>query len=151
LFAFLPHLYAKAAIITLNLLQHDGTDEKSKYNHSRNFTGAMLNFLCYNNGYHTIHHWYPGKHWSILPAAHDKLVQPHIHPNLDHPSILGYMFSAYVYPGIRLDFEGNKLSVPEYVKDEPWAYDMHETYSSKAYLWKEADDADTTKKTVKAS
>lgn len=51
---FLPHMWAKFCIVSLNLLQHDGCDADSRHNFSRNFTGRWLNFFCYNNGYHTI-------------------------------------------------------------------------------------------------
>ena len=84
---FLPHIFAKFSIISLNMLQHDGMsyrtllncdrenlwsnakfkpmhewlkrfhvgcDENSLYNHSRNFTGTFLNYMAYNNGYHTV-------------------------------------------------------------------------------------------------
>lgn len=44
---------AKDMIVTLNLLQHDGCDPHSPVNHSRNFVGPILNFLCFNNGART--------------------------------------------------------------------------------------------------
>lgn len=37
-------------IVTLNLLQHDGCDPQHRVNHSRNFTGPILNYFCFNNG-----------------------------------------------------------------------------------------------------
>ncbi|MEM9865741.1 MAG: fatty acid desaturase, partial [Myxococcota bacterium] len=51
-----PHLYAQWGIVTFNLLQHDGCDGQSEYNHSRNFVGKFVNWWTFNNGYHTIHH-----------------------------------------------------------------------------------------------
>lgn len=130
--AFVPHLFAKFCIITLNMLQHDGCDQASEYNHSRNFVSPLLNFWCYNNGYHTIHHMHPGWHWSIAPAKHAQIVQPHIHPNLDQPSILGYIFKTFVFPGLRLDYLGKPVLLPpaELDKDEAWFYNTNETYSS---------------------
>ena len=47
---WLPHLVAKYGIISLNMLQHDGCDTESKYNHSRNFVSKTLNYLAFNNG-----------------------------------------------------------------------------------------------------
>lgn len=44
----------------MSIPQHDGCDENSKYNFSRNFVGKWFNFLLFNNGYHTIHHMSPG-------------------------------------------------------------------------------------------
>lgn len=49
----------------------------SKYNHSRNFTGPILNFFCFNNGYHTQHHISPGLHWSLLPMRHKDIETSH--------------------------------------------------------------------------
>ena len=86
---FLPQLFGKYMIISLNTLQHDGCDENSKYNHSRNFVDPWLNYFCFNNGYHGIHHMYPGRHWALTKVDHDTKVAPHIHPALEHPSILG--------------------------------------------------------------
>src|SRR5690606_3406264 len=87
LFWLVPHLYAQWGIVTMNLLQHDGCDADSEYNHSRNFVGAVVNYFTFNNGFHTIHHMRPGLHWSLLPAAHAREVAPHIHPKLDQPSL----------------------------------------------------------------
>lgn len=127
----IPHLFAKCCIISLNMLQHDGCDQDDEYNHSRNFTDPMLNWFCYNNGYHGIHHLHPGWHWSQNKEKHDKLIKPHLHPNLEQKSILGYMFRTFIYPGVRIDYLGNKLDLPAEVPDEPWFYDSNETYSSK--------------------
>jgi fatty acid desaturase len=38
---------------------------------SMNTVGNVLNFLIFNQGYHSVHHRYPGIHWSQIP---DKLV-----------------------------------------------------------------------------
>ncbi|WP_194824767.1 fatty acid desaturase [Nocardia sp. XZ_19_231] len=43
------------------------TDEPST---SLNNAGNILNFLIFNQGYHSVHHRYPGIHWSQIP---DKL------------------------------------------------------------------------------
>lgn len=128
--ALLPHIFAKFCIITLNMLQHDGCDQDSDYNHSRNFVGPLLNFLCYNNGYHSVHHMHPGWHWSILPEKHAELVKAHIHPNLDQPSILLYIFRTFVFPGIRLDYLGQRLKLAPAEPDQAWFYDAVETYST---------------------
>jgi len=130
--AFIPHLFAKFCIITLNMLQHDGCDQSSEFNHSRNFVSPLLNFFCYNNGYHTIHHMHPGWHWKDLPSKHTELVKPHIHPNLEQPSILVYIFRTFIFPGIRIDYLGNPLVLPDVNtdKDQPWFYNSNETYSS---------------------
>lgn len=137
-FALLPQFYAKYCILSLNMLQHDGCDTSSKYNFARNFTDPILNYLTFNNGYHTVHHLYPGLHWSVLPQKHQELIAPHIAPSLEDPSILGYMFRTFIYPGVRLDYKGEPLVVSQEekeMKDEPWGYEVDETYSkSEEYL-----------------
>jgi hypothetical protein len=112
LYVLIPHQYAAWGIITMNLLQHDGCDENSEYNHSRNFVGKLVNWFCYNNGYHTIHHMEAGLHWSLAPAEHQKRVAPFIHPNLDQPSLLAYLFRTYFWPGKRVTYEGKPLVLP---------------------------------------
>ncbi|KAK8045197.1 hypothetical protein PG993_005221 [Apiospora rasikravindrae] len=121
-FALLPQFYAK-----------DCCDMKSKYNFARNFTGPLLNWLCFNNGYHTVHHLYPGLHWSILPQKHQELISSHIAPSLEDPSILGYMWRSFIWPGIRLDYRGKPLVLTKEeleMQNEPWLYEQEETFST---------------------
>jgi hypothetical protein len=98
LLVFIPGIFGKWGIISVNLLQHDGEccrflyrsvhscmpylaaccvvlvgclepDEPAgKFNFARNFTGRTLNYFTCNNGYHTIHHRNPGMHWTKMPV-----------------------------------------------------------------------------------
>ncbi|KAI1126480.1 fatty acid desaturase-domain-containing protein [Nemania abortiva] len=132
-FALIPQFYAKYCILSLNMLQHDGCDVTSKYNFARNFTDPLLNYLLFNNGFHTIHHLYPGLHWSALPQKHRELIAPHIEPSLEDPSILAYMWRTFIWPGVRLDFRGNPLVITKKeleMEDESWAYGTSETSST---------------------
>jgi beta-carotene hydroxylase len=93
---YFTQLWAKWAITTINLLQHDGCSlfaesGEGKYNSARNFTGSILNWWCLNNGYHAVHHLHPALHWSALKAKHEEVVTPNNHPNLNQESILGYI------------------------------------------------------------
>jgi len=126
----LPHLFAKDAIVSLNMLQHDCCDPNSKHDFARNFVGPVVNFFCYNNGYHTIHHMFPGKHWSTLKAEHDEKVKPFNHRNLNRENILGYMFEAYVYPGRRVMYDGSEFVLPADATAPliDWAVDAKETH-----------------------
>eukprot|EP00659_Diplonema_papillatum_P010897 gene10897-16761_t len=107
---FLPQLYAKFQIIAMNILQHDGCPaaEADPWNNARNFTGSVINYMTFNNGYHTIHHTNPGWHWRLLADAHDLIIKPHIHPNLDQDDLLLYFFRAHIYPGKRLWYDGSE-------------------------------------------
>lgn len=120
LFVFIPHKYAAWGIVTMNLLQHDGCDETSEWNHSRNFVGKLVNWFTFNNGYHTIHHMHPGRHWSLLPADHAAEVAPHIHPNLDQPSLLAYIVKTFIWPAKRLTYDGKPVVLPNDKLDEDW-------------------------------
>lgn len=75
---------------------------------------------------------HPGWHWSILPQKHAEIVKPNIHPNLDKRSILVYIFQTFIFPGIRIDYLGNLIALPDLDKDQdqPWFYETNETYSS---------------------
>ena len=55
----------------------------------------VLNFLLFNNGFHTAHHENAGLHWSKLPEAHAKIAQ-HINPVLNQKSVWWYWFKQYV-------------------------------------------------------
>jgi beta-carotene hydroxylase len=59
----------------------------------RNFTG-FLNFLLFNNGYHTVHHHTAGLHWSKVPEAHKK-VEHNIDPVLLERSFWWYIIRSY--------------------------------------------------------
>lgn len=120
LYWYLPHFAAAWGIITINYFQHDGCDQDHEWNHSRNFVGGFLNWWTCNNGYHTVHHMKPGMHWSELPAFHDRVVKPHIHPALDQQSLLGYAFTAFIWPGRRLRYDGRPVDLPPRVPDESW-------------------------------
>ena len=120
LYVLIPHQYAAWGIITMNLLQHDGCDENTEYDHSRNFVGRLFNWFTLNNGYHTIHHEIPGKHWSLLPELHAERIAPHIHPALDQPSLFGYVFRTTIYPGKRLRYDGTPLVVTGEGPDREW-------------------------------
>lgn len=91
----LPTLGGKVCILSLNLLQHYKCDPTSKFNHSRNFTGTILNFLFMNNGYHTVHHNAPGLHWSKLPAKHLE-IEKDIHPDLIQENLFQYAYTAHI-------------------------------------------------------
>jgi fatty acid desaturase len=96
-FIVVPQLYGARCILRMNLIQHDGCDTTSEWNHSRNFVGRGFNWIMCNNGYHTIHHNRAGIHWSALAEAHRRDVVPRIDPSLDEPSMALYLWRTYVW------------------------------------------------------
>ncbi|MEM9190246.1 MAG: fatty acid desaturase [Myxococcota bacterium] len=126
IFWLIPHLYAQWGIVTMNLLQHDGCDETSRYNHSRNFVGKLVNWWTYNNGFHSIHHDLPGLHWSLCPEKHREVYGPHIHPNLEQKSLLLYIFRTFIL-NQRLAHDGTPYQLPEEGPDEEWIPKPEET------------------------
>ena len=124
LFVLIPHQYAAWGIVSTNYFQHDGCDENDEFNHSRNFTGRFFNYIMFNNGYHGAHHMKPGLHWSLLPDFYATKLRPFIHPSLDSSSFVGYLWAAHVYPGKRLDYKGNLITLPPAVEDEDWVADL---------------------------
>ena len=107
---FIPHVIANLGIVGINFFWHDGCDPDHPVNHSRNFTGGLLNFLALNNGYHGMHHQEPGLHWSLLPEAHARHIRPGLHPQLEQHSLLLYAFRTFVYPGRRRTFDGKPVT-----------------------------------------
>lgn len=120
LFVLIPHQYAAWGIVGTNFFQHDGCDDKHPYNHSRNFSGPVLNWLLFNNGYHGAHHIKPNLHWSLLPAYHNQKVRPYLHPSLDRVSLLSYLIEAHIYPGKRLDYLGNPVALRPVEAEQDW-------------------------------
>jgi beta-carotene hydroxylase len=91
----IPAFFALWTIMFFNYIQHVHTDPWSEHNHSRSFTGRMINYMLFNNGFHTVHHEKAGAHWSTLPELHAKIA-PHIHPDLQQRSFFGWCFKVYV-------------------------------------------------------
>jgi fatty acid desaturase len=83
----LPWLFAQWGIVTINLLQHQGCEHDSAYDHSRNITGGFTNWLFLNNGFHTAHHLRPAMHWSRLPRFHAEQIEPNMRSGLNHRSL----------------------------------------------------------------
>jgi fatty acid desaturase len=90
----LPAFFALWTIMWFNYAQHIHADPWSEHNHSRSFTGKLLNFLLFNNGYHAAHHEFPGAHWSKL-AEHHEQIAPHIDERLVHTSLWPWVIKTY--------------------------------------------------------
>ncbi len=97
-FVVIPQLWGARGILRINLIQHDGCDVTSEWNHSRNFVGRAFNWVMCNNGLHTIHHNRAGLHWSLLWEWHDKEVVARIDPSLNEPSMMGYLAAHVRFP-----------------------------------------------------
>ena len=125
LYVHLPHFFAQWAIVTMNFLQHDGTEvapqeDVRHINTARNFTGSIINFIAFNNGYHTVHHLRPTLHWSLTPAAHRELVEPKIDQRLNEPNMAAYIWRIAGFPARRVDFKGQPVVVEDNLVDEDW-------------------------------
>jgi len=103
---WLPGYMGIYSILTMNMLQHDGCvlsqeaqGRMMDVDNSRNFTDPWLNYFLMNNGYHAVHHMYPGAHWSKYAELHETLIKPRNCPELDEPSMSGYIWRAYFAPG----------------------------------------------------
>jgi beta-carotene hydroxylase len=97
LFVGIPWIIGILLMLGVNLIQHESCDPTSRFNNSRNFTGALANWFFFNNGYHTIHHLKPTLHWSLLPAAHQEIVKPHIAQQLAVRSVFDFLMNQYLF------------------------------------------------------
>lgn len=79
-----------------NLLNHDGCELQSKFDHSRNFLSKTENYFFCNNGFHTAHHIRPGMHWSDYPEFHAQEVAPSMKPEFNQSSFMVYLLSRYI-------------------------------------------------------
>ncbi|HFD13090.1 MAG TPA: fatty acid desaturase [Crenotrichaceae bacterium] len=95
LYVVIPWGMGVIMLVGVNLLQHDQCVSRSRYNHSRNFTGKLGNWFFFNNGYHTAHHDKPALHWSRLPTIHNKHIRKHMDLRFEKESILGFLFDNY--------------------------------------------------------
>ncbi len=119
-----PNFYATWGIFAANYWQHDGCDHEHEFNHSRNFTGGVFNWLTFNNGFHGIHHMYPVVHWSLYPNYHAEKLGPYCHPNLNQSNSIVYLWKSLIYPGKRLDYLGNPVKLGEKIVSEDWVEDV---------------------------
>jgi len=92
-FIIIPQQFGMFSVLVYNYVQHVHADEESAWDHSRNFRG-LLNFVLFNNGYHTVHHERSGIHWSKTPEEHKKIAHL-INPTLNERSFTWYMFRVY--------------------------------------------------------
>lgn len=92
-FVIIPQQISLFSVLIFNYVQHVHADEESQWNHSRNFTG-FLNFMLFNNGYHTAHHEIAGLHWSQVPAEHKK-IEHLIDNSLKERSFWWFIFRNY--------------------------------------------------------
>lgn len=96
-FIVIPQLWGARGILRINLIQHDGCDVTSEWNHSRNFVGRAFNWIMCNNGYHTIHHNRAGLHWSVLHLVHDRECSPRTDPRLNERSMVVYLLRTFLF------------------------------------------------------
>jgi beta-carotene hydroxylase len=91
----IPAMGALWGLMFTNYVQHIDCDPSSRWNHSRNFDSRWMNFLVFDNGFHTVHHDRAILHWSHARAAHEAVVH-NIAPCLNERSIAGYCWKTYV-------------------------------------------------------
>lgn len=91
----IPAAGALWGLIFTNYVQHIDCDPTSRWNHSRNFTSRWMNFLVFDNGFHTVHHDRANLHWSRARAAHEAIAD-RIDPRLNESSIADYCWKTYV-------------------------------------------------------
>lgn len=91
----IPIFGALWGIMFTNWIQHVGCDVDSEWNHSRNFVSSWMNYLVFDNGFHTVHHRRAALHWSLLREEHAKIAH-RIDPRLNDDSIFGYALRTYV-------------------------------------------------------
>jgi fatty acid desaturase len=95
LYVVAPQQFALFAVLVMNYLQHVHADEESEWNHSRNFVGGLANFLLLNNGYHTVHHEWPGVHWSDVPQKHSEIAG-RVDPSLNESNLVWALVRIYL-------------------------------------------------------
>lgn len=116
LFVIIPQQVSLFSVLIFNYVQHVHANEESELNHSRNFTG-FINFLLFNNGYHTVHHHKAGLHWNKVPAAH-KEIEKNIDPILLERSFWWYIIRSYILSIFIPRFRTNSMRLERMWQEE---------------------------------
>jgi len=116
LFVIIPQQVSLFSILIFNYLQHVHANEESEWNHSRNFIG-FLNFLLFNNGYHTIHHHKAGLHWDKTAEAHQE-IEHNIDSILLERSFWWYIIRSYFLSIFIPKFRSNSMRLERIRKEE---------------------------------
>jgi beta-carotene hydroxylase len=91
-----PALLGTYWMMLTNYLQHVGCHASSEHDHSRNFVGRLSNWLVFDNGYHTVHHEHPTRHWSEYRGLHQARAAA-IAPRLNQPgTVASYLVRRYL-------------------------------------------------------
>lgn len=117
LYVIIPQQFALFSVLIFNYIQHVHADEESDYNHSRNFVSPMTNFLLFNNGFHTIHHYRASIHWSETPEAHKK-IEHLIAPHLKERGFWPYIFKAYIISPFNKAFKTRSMRLDRIAKEQ---------------------------------
>lgn len=110
----LPWALGLFAIHYFNYIQHVHCDPASEYAHSRDWTGSILNFLVFNQGYHTVHHRRPGAHWSEWPAMHAR-IGDRIPVELQADNLIVWLVRQYVLAPFVPRFGTQQVGNPPWV------------------------------------
>ncbi|MEI9933681.1 MAG: fatty acid desaturase [Ferruginibacter sp.] len=116
LYIIIPQQFALVTVLVFNYIQHVHADEESKFNHSRNFVSGFTNFMLFNNGFHTVHHYRASIHWSKLPEEHKK-INHLIEPHLNEQVILVYLFKTYIMAPFHKSFRASSMRVARKKKE----------------------------------
>lgn len=102
-FVLVPQIVCLHWLLGTNYLQHAHANGLSQWDFARNFCGA-INWVYFNIGYHTAHHYRSESHWSEMPVLHRQIVSQ-INPQLIQASFFRYYFRTYIlsifYPSLR--------------------------------------------------
>jgi len=116
----IPHQFSLYTVVFFNYIQHVHADEESEYNHSRNWISThflSLNWLLFNNGFHTIHHINANIHWSELPEAHAKIADK-IDDSLIEKSFWGYLFRVYILGAFSSKYRTKSMRLERIAKEK---------------------------------
>jgi len=89
---------ALCVLFIFNLLQHDGLENEHGPERCRNFTGRWLNWIFFQNGYHSAHHQLPGLHWSKLREYHAEKIAHSLRSDLEQSSFISFLTTNYLLP-----------------------------------------------------
>ncbi len=117
LYVIIPQQFALFSVLIFNYIQHVHADEESDFNHSRNFVSPTTNFLLFNNGLHTVHHYRASIHWSETPEAHKK-IEHLIAPHLIERGFWPYIIKAYIIAPFNNTFRTKSMRLERLAKKQ---------------------------------
>jgi fatty acid desaturase len=130
----LPGGFGLYALHYVNYIQHVHCDPSSEFAHSRDWTGRLVNFFTFNQGFHTVHHNRPGAHWSEWRTLHEE-VRGRVPAELQSDNLFWWMVRQYFLAPLEPTLGTRQLGTPPWQASAPLASTLETPGMVDEHLW----------------